>query len=263
MIIAVTAIVHGYELLPYYLEYYRELGVEEFVISCDPEELDESGELGTYLAAQADVKLLPLPRTFRRSKLVGMIEEEIRKKIGRHSDWLIPADLDEFNQYPWPLRDLVERLERGGYTHVNGVFSDRLAVGGELVALKPQSEHISLWDQYPMEAAVTQRIGQGQLEKVMLSRGDVGWALGHHHVSARPDLKPHPDEGVVHHFKWRDTVLRTLNWRVSNEEKVGTGLPWVGETIRMREYLRQHGRIRYEDVGATPGWRPSARAARG
>lgn len=256
MIIAVTAIVHGYELLPYYFDYYRDLGVEKFVLACEPATVDGTGELQRFLAAQSDLQLLDVPRTYKRSNLVGMIEEEVRLRIGRSDDWLIPADIDELNQYPCELPELVRRLERNGYTHVEGVLSDRLAPRGELVGLKPKSAGVSLWEQYPMEAPVTQRIARGHIEKVLISRGDLGWTMGHHHMRASPALAAYPENGVAHHFKWRDGVMRTLSWRVKNERRVGAGLPWAEESVRLHEYLEAHGRVRYEDVGATPGWRP-------
>ena len=41
--------------------------------------------------------------------------------------WIIPADLDEFIQFPRPLRGLIDRMEDGGYDYVRGCFRDRLA----------------------------------------------------------------------------------------------------------------------------------------
>ena len=61
-----------------------------------------------------------------------MNEEEVRRAVAGPDDWVVPADLDELNQYPLPLPELVRLLAAGGYTHVTGTLVDRLAADGAL-----------------------------------------------------------------------------------------------------------------------------------
>ena len=252
MIVAIVGIVHSYDLLPYYLNHYRGLGVDKFVISCDPDDLDPTGELQQNLLAQADIELVDLPAGFRRSKMVGMIEEEVRSRTA--ADWAIPADLDELNQYPGDLRELVAQLERDGATHVTGELRDRLAPGGVLAELGSFEDGISIWDQYPLEANVTAKLAGGLTEKVLLSRGDLAWTMGHHRLRDALTLRAFESRGVAHHFKWRQGLTRSLAWRIENEKRLR--MPWCKESIQLSNYLLEHGRIVPEDVDATVGWRP-------
>jgi hypothetical protein len=256
MILAIVGIVHGFDLLPYYLSHYRALGVGRFIIACDPAKLDPSGALGRMLALQPDFEVLDLPRGFRRSGLVGMIEEEARSSVASGDDWAIPADLDELNQYPGDLRDLVRRMEQDGSTHLAGELRDRLASGGVLARLLPFAQGVSIWEQYPLEARVTARIAGGRTDKVLLSRGDLAWCMGHHCMREARTLRPFHSHGVAHHFKWRDGLAETLAWRVENEARAR--VPWSTESVRLSGYLRRHGRIVPQDVEATPGWRPES-----
>jgi hypothetical protein len=252
MILAVTGIVHAFDLLPYYLDHYRKLGVERFVIACDPDQ--GGGELGRLLSTQRDVEALPMPRTFRRSSLVGMIEEETRLRIADPDDWVVPADLDELNQYPDELRDLVRTMQRHGYTHVTGELRDRLAAGGELTSLLPFSRGIPIWQQYPLEGSVTSELAHGSVEKVLLSRGDLGWTVGHHRMRPRPTLMPYPRTGTAYHFKWREGLAGNLAWRVQHESRAR--VPWCKESLRLDEHLRNHGRINLDEIETTTGWQP-------
>lgn len=254
MIVAVVGMVYDQAMLPYYLRHYRDLGVERFVIACDPRALDPSGGLQKMLHAQPDVEIVELPRTFRRSSLVGMIEEEVRSRVATAGDWAIPADLDELNQYPGDLHEVVGDMERDGSTHMLGELVDRLAPGGVLAELEPFGEGISIWKQYPLEAHVTDRIGRGETGKVLLSRGDLGWRLGHHRMRESPELKRFAEAGVAHHFKWRRGIRDTLRWRVRNEEPAG--MPWSVESERLDRYLQERERILLADVEARFGWRP-------
>ena len=252
MIVAVVGIAHGHELLPYYLDHYRRLGVERFVVACSP-------ELQRTLAWGPDAEPVDLPHGFQRSRLVGMIEEELRVRYARADDWLIPADLDELNGYPASMPDLVAQMEREGATHVEGPLADRLAPDGVLAELRPFEDGQSIWDQYPLEATVGARLAGSRVDKVLLSRGDLGWGVGHHQLRDAPGLKPFSRRGAAYHFKWRADLGRNLAWRVENEARARA--PWTAESVRLREYLDAHGRIRLEDVDARAGWRPAASSA--
>lgn len=255
MIVAIVGLCHSYELLPYYLEHYRGLGVDRFLVACEPDALDPSGGLRRVLASQGDVEVVALPAGFRRSNLVGMIEEEVRARTVTAGDWVIPADLDELNRYPADLRGLVAEMERDGSDYVAGEMRDRLAPEGLLRGLLPFERGVSIWEQYPLEADVTGRIAGGATGKVLLSRGDLAWGMGHHRMREAAALKAFRLGGVAHHFKWRAGLLEALAWRIENEERAR--LPWSRESARLSEYLREHGRVVPEDVGAAVGWRPA------
>ncbi len=252
MILAITGILHACDLLPYYLDHYRQLGVERFVIACNPDQ--GGGELGRQLSAQADVETLPLPRTFRRSNLVGMVEEETRLRVAGPDDWVIPADLDELNQYPDDLPEIVRAMEHDGYTHLVGELRDRLADGGELTSLLPFSRGVPIWHQYPLEGSVTSQLARGSVEKVLLSRGDLGWTVGHHRMRPTPMLKAYPKMGTAYHFKWREGLAGNLAWRVDHESRARA--PWYEESQRLGDHVREHGRINLDQIATSEGWKP-------
>jgi hypothetical protein len=257
VIVAVTAILHDAALLPYYLEHYRLLGVERFAIGVDPDDLDPSGRLGAYVTAQPDVETFPLSRYYRRTSLVGANEEELRRSAVDSGDWIIPADLDELNQYPAALGELIGRLQETGATYVGGALFDRLAVDGSLAPLLPYDEGRSLWDQYPLGADITARFAQGATSKVLLSRADRPLALGHHHMAdPGDDAAPLAERGTAHHFKWRLGLLDTLRWRIANERK--RAVPWLAESQRLLDHLLAHGGFDAAAIGAVAAWMPPA-----
>jgi hypothetical protein len=254
MIVAIVGIVHRDDLLPYYLEHYRELGVDRFVISCDADDLDPAGGLKRKLVTEPDVELVDLPSRFRRSKLVGMINEEIRSRLVSADDWVVPADLDELNQYPANLSELVDQLSDSGSSYMSGRLRDRLAEDGTLKKLAPFEEGVSIWEQYPLEADVTARIAGGQTEKVLLFRGDLPLSMGHHRLRDGENVKAFIARGVAHHFKWREGLDEILAWRIENEGPAR--VPWIRESALLTDYLKKHGRVVPGDVDAVPGWNP-------
>jgi len=107
--------------LPYFLAYYRRLGVDHFLI------VDNASDDGTreYLAQQPDVSLWSTPAGYKQSRF-GM--DWIMHLLRRHGsgNWCLTVDVDEFLVYPFcetrPLRALTDWLDSAG----NRTFSSML-----------------------------------------------------------------------------------------------------------------------------------------
>jgi hypothetical protein len=99
--------------LPYFLEYYRKLGVDHFLI------IDNGSEDGSrdYLAAQPDVSLWVTRAGYRQARY-GM--DWLMHLLRRHGsgNWCLTVDVDEFLVYPFcetrPLRALTDWLDNAG-----------------------------------------------------------------------------------------------------------------------------------------------------
>ena len=120
--------------LPAFLEHYRKLGVERFIL------LDDRSEDGTrdYLATQPDVMILGSewrfgdtffpttgPLAGRRRRMVHIWRTLMMQKfcIGR---WALCLDADEFISLPtgWRFQDLIAKLPREGAHAITGVMLD-------------------------------------------------------------------------------------------------------------------------------------------
>lgn len=96
--------------LPYFLDYYRKLGVDHFLI------VDNASEDGTreFLADQPDVSLWTTDAGYKQSRF-GM--DWIMHLLHRHGAgrWCLTVDVDEFLVYPYcetrPLRALTDWLD--------------------------------------------------------------------------------------------------------------------------------------------------------
>jgi hypothetical protein len=185
------------------------------------------------------------------------IEERIERKYMNdtrrdhvHEGWVIPADLDEFHQYPAPLEEMLH----GDYSF--GFFVDRLSATGELTADQPEE---SLWDQYPLECDITKDLVQGCLQKVVLARWDVPLYDGHHDVTDCTKVLYNQDSRT-HHFKWRAGTYEALVERVERYKKAD--IFFYTESQRAIDYLDQHqGRFNPMDFNARPGWKPGLQPA--
>ncbi|WP_170426252.1 glycosyltransferase family 2 protein [Ruegeria arenilitoris] len=96
--------------LPYFLDYYRKLGINHFLF-VDNNSDDGSGE---YLAAQPDVSVWRADASYKRASFgVDWSNYLLRKFAHRH--WVLTVDPDEFFIYPFcdtrPIRALTDWLD--------------------------------------------------------------------------------------------------------------------------------------------------------
>ncbi len=95
--------------LPYFLEYYRKLGVDQFFI-VDNGSTDGTAEL---LKAQPDVSLWHTEASYRRAKFGVLWLNTLLNEFG-HKHWCLVVDVDELFVYPYhdsrPLSALTDWL---------------------------------------------------------------------------------------------------------------------------------------------------------
>jgi Glycosyl transferase family 2 len=114
--------------LPYFLEYYRKLGVNHFLI------IDNGSDDGSrdYLAAQSDVSLWATGEGYRQSRY-GM--DWLMQLLRRHGsgNWCLTVDVDEFLVYPFcetrSLRALTDWLDNAGVRSFGAMMLDMYPKG--------------------------------------------------------------------------------------------------------------------------------------
>ncbi|MFE3836605.1 glycosyltransferase family 2 protein [Pseudogemmobacter sonorensis] len=156
--------------LPYFLRYYRDLGVEHFLF-VDNGSGDGGGD---YLAAQPDVSVWTTDHSYKASRY-GM--DWIMHLLRRHGHgrWCLTVDVDEFLIYPFcetrPLRALTDWLDASGIRTFSAMMLDMYPRG-------PVEEQPYREGQNPFEIA--QWFDSGNY---MISRN---WGLGNLWIQGGP-----------------------------------------------------------------------------
>lgn len=170
-----TSISYDASLLPHFVGYYRALGVEAFAIAVHEQRAGMLAETEALVATLGTgIDLVPASERQIRTGVEGWNKEELRQRIAMPGDWLIPADLDEFIQFPAPLPQLIAQMEQSGASYVMGEFRDRIAANGQLT---PLAAAPSLWEQYPLECDFSAQLVRCLCKKVVLCRGDCALGL--------------------------------------------------------------------------------------
>ena len=114
--------------LPYFLRYYRDLGVSHFLI-VDNDSNDGSAE---FLAQQPDVSVWTTQHSYKRSRFGVDWLNWLQMKYG-HGHWCLVVDPDEFFVYPFcdtrPLRALTDWLDASSIRSFSAMLLDMYPKG--------------------------------------------------------------------------------------------------------------------------------------
>ena len=144
-ILAFTTLRNERVRLPYFLNYYRNLGVNHFLI------VDNASDDGSpeYLADQPDVSLWSSAHSYKRSRFGVDWLNYLQMKYG-HDHWTLVVDPDEFFVYPFcdtrPLRALTDWLDASSIKSFSAMLLDMYPKG-------PFDAHPYLEGQDPFEIA--------------------------------------------------------------------------------------------------------------
>lgn len=114
--------------LPYFLRYYREMGVNHFIF-VDNDSTDTSLD---YLARQGDVSVWTTRGSYKRSRF-GMDWINFLLRRYGHGHWTLTVDPDEFFLYPFcdtrPLRALTDWLDASSIKSFSAMLLDMYPKG--------------------------------------------------------------------------------------------------------------------------------------
>jgi hypothetical protein len=114
--------------LPYFLDYYRKLGVDHFLI------VDNASDDGTrdYLIEQPDVSLWSTSAGYKQSRFGMDWMMHLLRRYGS-GNWCLTVDVDEFLVYPFcetrPLRALTDWLDSAGTRTFSSMLLDMYPKG--------------------------------------------------------------------------------------------------------------------------------------
>ncbi len=227
-------------LIPYFLNHYKNMGVNNFIIILHTYKKDENMDRSISYLNHFGIKNICIWEGIWDGIVKEKKLREKEKKEVKCGEWIITADIDEFHTYKnyKNARHLIGKCDRLGYNCVGGVLIDRLSADGSINKIDPE---LSLWSQFPIKSFVTKDILKAEYKKAMLyKKGIIPIAQGHHGISIKSDLKPkiYPHPFEVHHFKWFHGI----------EEKMGNrknllklkNQNWWKESERFLEYFSKN-----------------------
>lgn len=127
-ILAFTTLRNERVRLPYFFKYYRELGIDHFLM------VDNGSDDGSreYLAEQPDVSLWSTKASYKASRF-GVDWLTWLQRNHAHGHWCLTVDVDEFFVYPFcetrPIRALTDWLDASAIRSFSAMLLDMYPKG--------------------------------------------------------------------------------------------------------------------------------------
>ncbi|MGF1607125.1 MAG: hypothetical protein ACFB22_12395 [Rhodothalassiaceae bacterium] len=241
-LISCVGVRYDLPLLRPFIHHYRDLGVApaamHFLLNGGGSEDAAIGAAQAILREEGVAEPVVWTEAYTSDRMWAQ-RRALQSRVAGAQDWVISADVDEFHEYPADLADLLRHCDRQGVNCVQGVFIDRVAADGRLISL---SHGDSPWQTYPVQAEIMCALARTGAHhdwygtvKVMAIKGDLLPSRGGHHPLGGQSRAPAYLFGRplgsfplidrpwlrfsipcrVHHFKWTDTLIPSLQTRLA------------------------------------------------
>lgn len=195
------------DILPHFLGHYRRLGVGEFQLLLHGEWTE--AELRPCRAADV-VVARRVGESYSDVVRTDAIEAMARQFVG---EWVVLADADEFLELPYATLDrTVAVLRCLGIEELPCSLLQRATADGTLPALSeaPIDEQFPCYDHLLAERMIPPPPIWKSKYPLAFVGARFSNARGNHLPHAGSPSAHMPIRGVVHHFKWRGRLLRSL-----------------------------------------------------
>lgn len=244
--------------LPQFVEHYRGLGVDRFLLTLhtspalDPVETRRQRASFARCVEDLDAGVPRFVACHFNAMNILSHKLHLVAEHARPGDWLVWTDSDEWQMHPRPIPAMIDWACSLGCDYVPGVLVDRVATDRSLAPFDPARTAAAT---YPRTCMVSLNLLKTDIRKVTLARHDLRPTPGHHRPADRAAWRPFPRQVQVHHYKWDSTVRERLLARLRPEFKVVS--PWWTESLRILDYL--DARDGFFDEADLAGWDLPAR----
>jgi len=202
MITCFTTIDDRIELLPYFVKYYRSIGVDHIIASV---RRGPNNPLWTKILAFSSEQPISVVHGSDAEFQSGSTDNEHRNIIRQGVEgWHVIADLDEFHWFGGQkVPDVVKLIETAGAHGAYLLVVDRVTADGSLPEIGGPLD-----DLFPMRCNLTQAIGANICKAGLMKAGATTGAAAHY--APWPMLV---NGYEAHHFKWSAGVIERTQRR--------------------------------------------------
>lgn len=256
MLHLICTVEHGrIDWLPQFVAHYQALSVEQFHLTLhfEPDVPRDQMAARTRLAEETlaafGIDLYAVLVWPYDSPTLRDHHDQVQSQIASPDDWIVWADLDEFQVYPEPLPDLIARAEQEGYDYFRAEMIDRVGADGGLPAFDPGQP---IWEQYPRRSHLTRDVAGAWDRKTTCARAEVIIKGGNHAPVDEEGTTAWPEFFEIHHFKWDASVIPRLQRRLEPDWK--ERCYWWTESAALLDHIeRNGGRINPAMLESDPG----------
>lgn len=223
------------ELIPHFINHYKSMGIENFLITINAISEDATKRGFEILSGLGITPSVWVGEFLIFTKMQKLIE--LQKTV--KTEWTMAVDSDEFVEID-NLLDLLVRCERGNYPAVRGILIDRVALSKNLEKVV---DSIPIGQQFPLRANVLKKFG-GMGEKSFLFKYEKFLSTSGSHNLVSTDGSGilenryyYPVQFPISHYKWTSTCPKRLKTRIDLFSHYSQ-ITWLKEIQGVYQYIK-------------------------
>jgi hypothetical protein len=214
---------HDMHLFQHFMEYYLKLGVDKVFFNFNYKIEQDTAEFESFLTAVKQsiyvdnfiFNLGPNGDSKVEQENLTMLYSLVDQFANLNEDFVIPADSDEFVEFPINLREMVKLMQESDYSCALGKTVERITSDG---VIRPVTPEMNIFEQFPNNNPhlfVKPKVG------IIKAKYYKYTGVGHHLLRI-PEASLKSDEGILmkkiapietltHHFRWNSQGQKRMN----------------------------------------------------
>jgi hypothetical protein len=206
----------------HFMEYYLNIGVHKFLINFNYKIDNDKYEFEKFLKIVINSKYIdkiiynigPNTESLEEGQNINMIKELVLNNVNINEDFIIPADADEFQEFPDTLENTVNLMNKEELSYLHGCTKERISETGDIIEIK---HNINIFEQFPKynnKLFVQPKIG------IIKAKYFKYVGVGHHQINNnnkniddQNNLSKNKRITITNHFRWNlQGKLRLEKW---------------------------------------------------
>jgi hypothetical protein len=222
-------------LFEHFINYYLKLGVDKFFINFNYKFENDKTDFYKFIE---DIKkskyysyiiynIGPNDEELYETTNIQMLKNLVTENTNIDEDYIIPADSDEFQEFPHTLYDTIKMMKNDDLTYLHGSTKERISETGEVILLE---KDIDIFQQFPKYN--NHLFGHPKIS-IIKAKYFKYIGVGHHYIDIN-SIKNKDDKNeleknklltVTNHFRWNLQGKKRLeNWiKLWNSENTTDG----------------------------------------
>lgn len=198
-------------LFEHFMNYYLELGVHKFLINFNYKIEGEESLFENFIEYVNNSKYIntiiynvgPNFECLNESSNINVLKKLVIDNTNIEEDYIIPADSDEFQEFPDTLENTVQLMEKEDLIYLDGCTRERVSETGEAILIE---KNINIFEQFP------------KYNNFLFCHPKIGMikashfnhiGVGHHYYNINRNLEEdkinvlkHKRISITNHFRW-------------------------------------------------------------
>jgi hypothetical protein len=210
--------------IEHFIKYYTELGVYKFLINFNYKMKNDSSDFNTFLNTVKNnysdniiYNVGPNYETQNEVSNIDMLKCLVINNTNIEEDFIIPADSDEFHEFPDNLENILTMMNVEKLAYLNGSTKERVSETGDVILLENEKDIFLQFPKYNNNLFCQPKISLIRAKYFKYT------GVGHHYINTN-SIQNENDKISLSKYKYFAGATNHFRWNLQGKERIKT---WI------------------------------------